>query len=363
MKYIKLILFLAVTISFFSTPLFAQQPVQNNAAIQQANAELNDLAAQLAMMIKKPGFRGFLRSEIVKSKNSEGIVELDKFLNRAAHRPDVPPGLTKATNSAQKIAQKSKMSGINELAGFDLYLPVGLHREKWKGGEDILIAVSPFGRETEIREIVAFEVRTGKQVILDPNNPPAIPVIVIAPEEHESHAVVPAPRGGDKIEPKSVSRQDAIRNEKRASGNEAEMYNGNSTFSLRYIKIYKDHEPWYKGDPEIEIKFCQDNVVSGPDFHQIDASWVDEENRTYWLGKNYYFDTNFKNQTIVDVWERDTCCVSARYRTSCMGANWSRPDTWDHVGYKVFYKTWWPYDTQYGMYTPNDTYFWIKKYH
>ncbi len=167
------------------------QPEKAAAMKQQANADLDNLAKELAKLCSQPGFRGFLRSEIKKSRNRENIIELDKFLDRAAKQKDIPPGLKKFKDSALKAKARLKTLGPAILEGYDLYIPVDAHKKKWQGGKDFVVAYSPVDNEDKVKEIVAYSVRDGKRVILDPVKTPQTVVLVIAPEEHTDHKLYP----------------------------------------------------------------------------------------------------------------------------------------------------------------------------
>jgi hypothetical protein len=148
-----------MVIAFSAGVTFALTPQQ-----QQANAELELMAQDIAQLCTTPGFRGFLRSEIAKSKNRENIIELDKFLDRATKQKNMPPGLTKISGKIRDEKVRHKKMDLTGLEGFDLYIPVDAHKKKWKGGKDFIIAAAPYGNEEDVKQVVGFSVWDGKKL-------------------------------------------------------------------------------------------------------------------------------------------------------------------------------------------------------
>ena len=188
---------------FFLQPAAAQEKTVELSPAQEAqeyaaiNAELKGVAKEIAALLKHPGFRGQLRGEINGAKTSESILVLDKFLAKVAKQKKAPPGLNKARGASDKASQRIKNSTAWAFEGIDLYFPVEDHKAKWKGNEDLLVAYSPVTDEATVKAIIGFSVKTQKKVTLDPTTPPATPVLIVAPEEHDSHEMPVAARGVD----------------------------------------------------------------------------------------------------------------------------------------------------------------------
>ncbi len=280
------------------------------------NSELEGLAQQLAQLVAEPGFRGFLRSEIAKSRNRENIVELDKFLARASRRPDVPPGLAAFRQSARGVGSKLK---FGDLEGLDLYIPVEAHRAKWRGGDDLLVAYAPVDDESDVSAIIAYDVRTGNRVTLDPTRTPTRVVLILAPEEHENHDV---PTGQPDRDQRTAGPE--ARGREAAATNTEGEGSGASYIGIRRIRIRDVKEPWYAGDAEIYVWF---GMIKG-NYCKTDWVWgslnkVDDEGTWYtvwrpstgrcpagescWYfannpfgGSNYYW-----NRVRLDIYESD----------------------------------------------------------
>lgn len=233
--------------SFEPTPAYGWAPRQ------EANQDLDQMAQALAQLAATPGFRGFIRSEIARTRNREAILELEPFIERASRRPDAPPGLSEF-GALRQNARARFSSQVEDFKGFDLYIPVEAHRTKWRGGDDFVVAFAPVGDDQEIKEIVAYSVRNGEKVVLDAAKAPDTVVLIVAPCEHETHE--------QEIEAERVSPEDRVLPEAHVTGREpaeapVEQTEGNSYVGLRRLYIRDVKEPWYRGDAEIMLWFAQ----------------------------------------------------------------------------------------------------------
>ena len=113
MKSRGIVLITVLGLIFIPAVLYAQKPPPNRVAIEQANTDLDSLARELANLVAEPGFRGFLRAEIAKSKNREQILELDRFLERAGKQKGAPKELGKYRDKARGIDNRIKNSNLN----------------------------------------------------------------------------------------------------------------------------------------------------------------------------------------------------------------------------------------------------------
>jgi hypothetical protein len=254
MKYTTMCIYLFFSLISVPVVSFAQPPADHDARVQAANTDLDVLARELAKLCATPGFRGFLRSEIARSKNREGILPLEKFLERASRRPDAPPGLAKYRDFTAKARGRLKASGQSQLEGYDLYIPVEAHRAKWKGGKDFVVAFAPVGDDQSVRQIVAYSVSDGQRVLLDAATPPETVVLAIVPEEHESHEASPEQPPREPVD-RTLPKPDFAG--KEAPRKPVRQEPGNSYVGLRRMYIRDMKEPWWLGSPEIKVMFAQ----------------------------------------------------------------------------------------------------------
>jgi len=267
----------------------------------EINRNLDLLASDMARALAHPGFRGLVRAQIAKSKHREQILELETLLEGTMGNA-APPGLEKLKQSAAETGWRlrasaaAKRSAAEEAEsgkrlpadGLDLYFPVPAHRGKWKGDSDLLVAFSPMDDEPETSEIVAYSVKNGKKVTLDSERAPEQPVLVIAAEEHPSHEAHSGPQADASL-PADDPAPEASGNpaEARATppagveGAEVSTRSGPVGGQLRYLKIYADQEPWYRGDPEIYLlwgvvssRWCTERRSECPGVNQTNR-WYD----------------------------------------------------------------------------------------
>ena len=360
------------------TPVVAQDEVTERgaSAMQAADADLEKLTKELAMLVAEPGFRGFLRSEIAKSKNRENILELDKFLARASKRSGARPALGKFQNGARGVNDRIKNSNLSALSGFDLYIPVEAHRAKWKGGADFLVAFASFQDEKDIQQVIAYSVKDGRRVILDPNKAPDQVVLVLAPEEHESHEVVATPK--DTGAPPKELKENAVQREDPPKQGMKEPGGGDSIVGVRYVYLYSDKEPWTRGAPEIKLMMFQ----RGPNNQCLrqyrNASGINNERVSYktWDPWNStgayvyphlkaYFDTRYWNKLYIYINEYDG--GSRAYQTfqiypgvTCEIIRYSGDD---RVGSGYTWRSNFLYDLDYGWHRVGDARVLWRKQH
>lgn len=304
------------------TPAEGTVNVALAALMQEANEDLDAMAQELAKLVATPGFRGYIRSEITNTKNREGILELDPFLERAARRPDAPQGLAQLRemnqNAKGRIASTAPGATFK---GYDLYIPVEAHRTKWRGGDDFVVAFAPLGDDQAVKQITAYSVRTGQKVMLDATKAPDTVVLILVPcehnGEHETKGQKPPTTNEDRVVPKADAAG------KEPAEKPVEQSEGNSHVGLRRMYIRDVKEPWWLGAPEIFLYFaqrkgnyCETKYVS---FYSKALEYLDNANtwRTTWSAPGtgdcnlafgqtcFYFDTAYATKMYVRILEAD----------------------------------------------------------
>lgn len=312
MRSLRTIIIVTLAMALSVGMALAQPPQDLAKKTQQGNADLDRLAQDLSKLLTHQGFRGYLRSAIVKSKNRENILELDKFLDRAVKSSGMPPGLMKFKDSARNVQGRMKASGLTAFEGLDLYIPVDAQRSKWKGGKNVSIASGPLGDEEQIKQIVSYQVWDGKRALLDANRAPEKVVLVLAPEEHETHEVRQYSKVREPPPPPENPKPHFKGKHAPPAKGMKEPGGGNSWVGTRYIKIYKDQEPWWKGSPEIYVHIYQrrGNSCLSKD---ADCDGINHENTWYnaWWTRfcdptaGMSFDSSYWNRLLVYILERD----------------------------------------------------------
>ena len=178
-----------------------------------AGTQREQLARSLALALGDAAFRSHVRAELDRSPFREHKLPFQRFL--AAERG---PALAAMARDAGRAIP------------LEMYLPVPAHRRAWSGGADILVATALADHEPP----VAFDVNGNRQV-LDPERPPATPVIALVPVETDFSAaparVIPCLicDGGGYVPPPPTPG----------------LY-------LTKAHFVDDFEGWLKGSPEFE---------------------------------------------------------------------------------------------------------------
>lgn len=216
----------------------------------------------------------------------------------------------------------------------ELYVPVTRHRESWTGSADVLVV----SQLNETEPIVAFDEK-GREVALDRNVAPAQPTLSIVPVETRfDQPMAPAgsrnmrDQNGNAIgtlEPMALKESSLIACDETCGGG-----GGGSPpppippgLYLEFSRILDMKEPWFRGDPEVEVHIQGPNSPSAPTYgedlscsgeHAYDNRKVFDQNGGFWQGRVMLFSqeetvafTNKFNQGFhVLFWEDDNAsCV------------------------------------------------------
>jgi len=343
--------------------LLAQLPQDAAAKRQQVNADLNKLAKEMAKSLGHPGFRGLLHAEIAQSKNREQILELEQFLGRSVGRPEAPPGLMQLQETARQTRARIKASGVWQREGLALSFPVKEHRANWRGGPDFLVSFAPADDEKAVTALVAYSVQTGQPVPLDPKMPPQIPVLVVAPEEHESHTdQVPQPAPPDAPPPRVLKSPPGQLYDNEKVLPSTQRHQGNSILYGYYTGTKDDKEPWYRGSAEIYVIF-----VDSCRWARFNVYYVNDENRSYYTKPDipFSYTGGCSDNTYVAVWESDGgSSVSHTVQLSTGMGNITKrytvADGDDFIEQAWFNKSQFPYNTLYSGYM--GYYAWVNLY-
>ncbi|OGC90163.1 MAG: hypothetical protein A2W25_17475 [candidate division Zixibacteria bacterium RBG_16_53_22] len=263
------------------------------------NAELDGRAKELAALLADPGIRNHLRAEIKRSSRREQIIFLDEFLASASklsgQSDKVRGKCDDALGKAKKAKQRFNQADIiNALVSpeVDVYFPARDHRDKWTGSDDVLVGVGTLNGEAET--IKAYSVKTQQSLSLNTTEPPASPVIMVSPCEHDSHEAPPPLETSDVPQSKSETPKEGK----------------NSYLQTSYFKITNDHEPWTSGDPEIYVLVVQWYGTSTLTKVKIYLNGVNQEG--VWkdlagcpTNLNFYWDDNYFPITYYRVMEED----------------------------------------------------------
>jgi hypothetical protein len=224
------------------------------------------LARWLAIGLRDPGFRAVIFGSLQSSRQREGQVHLQRLLN---------DGQGRARRRLAEIVGELEAAVAADLdagAAIEIYLPVPGHRRQWLGGSNVLVATA----ERDHDAPVAFD-SWGRRSILDPDLPPATPVIALGLAESSFADGGPAPAGCagcDKDPGGDIGGLPAV--------------SGTAGLYMTYATFSSSFESWLKGSPEFEVHVlgkdgasqtmksyqCAGEKAGGPyQFDQNDKSW------------------------------------------------------------------------------------------
>jgi len=144
-------------------------------AILSTAARPELLARSLALALGDPAFRAHVKAELDRSPFREHKLSFQRFL--AAERGS-GSGALAAMARGTGLAAADLARAAERAIPLEMYLPVPEHRRAWTGDANVLVATAIADHDPP----VAFDVQ-GNRRALDPERPPATPVIAVVPVE------------------------------------------------------------------------------------------------------------------------------------------------------------------------------------
>ena len=201
-------------------------------------------------------------------------------------------------------AERDLFETLASIRRLELYMPVAKHRESWTGRADVLVV----SQLNESEPIVAFD-ETGRQIVLDRNVPPAQPTLSIVPVETRFDQPMAAEgsknardQNGNAIgtlEPMALKGSKLIACDVDCGGGGSGSGGSQPPtippgLYLEYSRILDMKEPWFRGDPEIEVHIQGPSSVAAPTYgedlscsgeHAYDYRKVFNQNSGFWEGR------------------------------------------------------------------------------
>lgn len=181
------------------------------------------LARRLALALGQAPQRAALHARLRQAQGEERKVHFQVLLESQG-------GLwRRALAAAGQGGETTLEADLRQVGPLEVYLPVPEHRASWAGGEEFLVATLLRDGEAP----AAYDI-AGRRHVLDPDRPPARPVLALVPAEQ------PFGASGDLI----------------SCGPEC---GGTTTTSvapglyLTYAGFTDTYESWLKGNPEFEV--------------------------------------------------------------------------------------------------------------
>jgi hypothetical protein len=192
--------------------------------VQPAPPARERLARHLARALARAEIRREVKAALDGSPVREHKLHFQRWLDANDRR------MLRQVAGANGVAEGALAAEAHGLTALEMYLPVPAHRAAWQGGENLLVATVGADHEAP----VAYTLQ-GRRLVLDPERPPATPVLVVVPAETDfDHPP------GPKVESFVGDGGGA------PAGPPRGLY-------LRAAHFSSDFEGWPKGNPEYEI--------------------------------------------------------------------------------------------------------------
>jgi hypothetical protein len=183
------------------------------------------LARHLARALARADLRRELKAALDGSPVREHKLHFQRWLDAADRR------MLRAVARADGVSDQAVEADAHGISALEMYLPVPAHRAAWRGDDHLLVATVGADHEAP----VAYTLR-GERVVLDPERPPATPVLVIVPAETDFDHPSPGPMVESFL----------------GDGGGAPAGPPHGLY-MRAAHFVSDFEGWPKGNPEYEI--------------------------------------------------------------------------------------------------------------
>ena len=215
-----------------------------SAAARADEAHLEALARRVALALRDSSFRAYVRTELDRSPFAEHKIQFQRFLRAEGAR--ALDALAAAAGETPDAVAAEATAAV----ALEMYLPVPAHRAAWTGDADLLVATAIEDHEAPI----AFDVE-GRRQLLDPDHPPATPVIAVVPVETDFDRIPgPARMQCANVDDCTSGGGGGGTDTGSGSGGTDQSVSSTATgLYLTYAQYTQDFEGWLKGSPEFEI--------------------------------------------------------------------------------------------------------------
>jgi len=197
------------------------------------------------------------------------------FVDQGAERLSLAPAMLRAL--------------VDSTVDLEMYMPVDQHREQWTADESLLVAF----QLSEQDPVWAFDT-SGNLTQLSLEAPPTIPTLVLVGRETDFE------RDGGRVAHAEVDCEldpEACTNDGGGGAGGSGTGNISSLLYAKNIYLENLHEPWTRGDPELE--FHVTGIVSGTTVGSVSCSskdgnvlWFPNDTRKSWdMNGHFYSDS------------------------------------------------------------------------
>lgn len=293
------------------------------AAPSEERVALTKIARLVAVAMDNEPARQHLKRDMRSAPFREHKLELSSYLRSKDGR-----GLLESMAAQTRGGESDVFGTLAAIRPLEFYMPVETHRASWTGEATVLVV----SQLDESEPIVAFDVN-GREIALDQKVAPTRPTLSIVPVETRfDQPMIPAAsrnvrdQNGSAIgtlEPITLKGSSMISCSDTCDGGGG---GGSTTIPpglyLEYSRILDMKEPWFRGDPEIEVHVQGPNTPTAPTYaddlscageHPYDGRKFFDQNTGFWEGRVMLFSevetvafTNTFNQGFhILFWEDD----------------------------------------------------------
>jgi hypothetical protein len=264
----------------------------------EERADLSTLTRLVARALDNEPARQHLKGDMKKAPFREHKLELGPYLRSKDGKALLDRMV--ALNGGTEADLFRTVSAIRRL---ELYMPVAGHREKWTGSADVLVV----SQLEESEPIVAFD-ESGQEVTLDRNLAPSQPTLSIVPVETRFDQPMPAAssRNARDAAGTAIGTLEAIKPRTSslvacdaACGGGGDGGGVSSPpvapgLYLEFSRILDFKEPWFRGDPELEVHIHGPTDLANPGYgadlscsgeHAYTPQKIFDQNGAFWEGK------------------------------------------------------------------------------
>ncbi len=340
--------------------------VKTEAASASGSAEraaLTKIARLVAVSMDNEPARQRLKRDLRAAPFREHKLQLGTYLRSKDGR-----ALLDRMIGAGGGSEADLLATVSAVRPLEFYMPVAKHRESWTGSADVLVV----SQLDESEPIVAFDQR-GREVALDRNVAPEQPTLSIVPVETRFSEPMAASassnvrdQGGNAIgtlEPRVIKGSSLI-----ACGDECGGGGGGGSTAppvppglyLEFSRILDMKEPWFRGDPEIEVHIHGPTEAGNPRYgadlscsgeHTYDTRKYFDQNGAFWTGRVLLFSAEetsayvaqFNEGFHVFFWEDDNdSCTIKLDNNSLLAVVQSTASAFSTVALKILPNSSWP---------------------
>jgi hypothetical protein len=264
---------------------------------------LTKIARLVAVAMDNEPARQHLKHAMRSAPFKEHKLQLTNYLSSKDGR-----ALLESMARATRGGEREVLTALYAIRPLEFYMPVQKHRESWTGKDDILVV----SQLNESEPIVAFD-ESGKEVSLDRKVAPDQPTLSIVPVETQFDQPLGSATsrnvgdlGGNaigtlqRLAPKGSSLVTCIEACEGGGGS-----GGGGVpptippgVYLEFSRILDAKEPWFRGEPEIEVHVQGPQSVSTPRYgvdlscsgeHAYDFRKVFNQDAAFWEGRVMLF--------------------------------------------------------------------------